>query len=100
MTAHDIEMCELLVAAGMPKADALDIVQRIVEPHAARVAALETRQQELLQTIVRVTNEVPFPDEIKGWTAQRAKMVAEIGTLRAQLAEAQSDLQHRFRDHR
>lgn len=53
----------------------------------SRVSALETRQQELLQTIVRVTNETPFPDEIKGWAEQRAKMTAEIGTLRALVAE-------------
>ena len=87
MTANDLEMCQLLVEAGMPKADAVDIVERIVEPYAAKVAALETRQQELLQMIVRVTNETPFPDEIKGWTEQRAKLVAEIGTLRARVAE-------------
>jgi len=53
----------------------------------SKVAALETRQQELLQTIVRLTNETPFPDEIKGWEAQRAAMVAEVGSLRARIAE-------------
>ncbi len=52
-----------------------------------RVSALETRQQELLQTIVRLTNETPFPDEIKGREAQRAAMVAEVGSLRAKVAE-------------
>jgi hypothetical protein len=53
----------------------------------SRVAGLEARQQELLQTIVRLTNETPFPDEIKGWEAQRAAMVAEVGSLRARVAE-------------
>ncbi len=47
------------------------------------VERLKTRQQELLATIVRVTNETPFPDEVIGWQAQRAAMTAEIGTLRA-----------------
>jgi len=55
---------------------------------AARTAErFERRQQELLATIVRVTNETPFPDEIKGWTDQRAKLVAEVGTLRARVTE-------------
>lgn len=63
-----------------------------IELHRLRtaVAALEIRQHELLATIVRVTNEMPFPDEIKGWTGQRAKMVAEIGTLKARVAELES----------
>jgi hypothetical protein len=52
-----------------------------------RIDQLEARQQELLATIVRVTNETPFPDEIKGWTEQRAKLVAEVGSARAELAE-------------
>ena len=50
---------------------------------ATRIAALEKRQQELLEPIVRLTNETPFPDEVKGWESQRAAMVAEIGTLKA-----------------
>ncbi len=49
---------------------------------------LEARQQELLATIVRLTNETPFPDEIKGWEGQRARLVAEVGTLRSALSAA------------
>lgn len=49
--------------------------------------ALVIRRDELLATIVRVTNETPFPDEMKGWTEQRAKLVAEVGTLKAASAE-------------
>lgn len=51
------------------------------------IARLNTRQDELLATIARIANETPFPDEIAGWEAQRAAMVAEIGTLRSQLRE-------------
>lgn len=51
------------------------------------IEKLTTRQQELLATIVRLTNEVPFPDEVAGWTATRAAMVAEIGTLRSQVED-------------
>jgi hypothetical protein len=53
----------------------------------ARIAELETRRDELLALTVRLTNEVAFPDEVKGWTAQCAVMIAEIGTLRARAAE-------------
>lgn len=51
----------------------------------AEIDRLRDRQQELLATIVRVTNETPYPDEVRGWESQRAAMLAEIGTLRAQL---------------
>jgi len=42
------------------------------------------RRDALLATIVRVTNETPFADEVQGWTAQRAAMIAEVGTLKAE----------------
>lgn len=48
---------------------------------------LRTRRDELLATIVKLTNELPFPDEVKDWTAQRAKLIAEIGTLKARVVE-------------
>jgi hypothetical protein len=53
---------------------------------------LEARQQELLATIVRLTNETPYPEEIKGWVEQRAKLIAEIGTLKATIAERDADI--------
>jgi hypothetical protein len=53
--------------------------------------ALVTRRDELLALVARVTNETPYPDEIKGWQDQKAKLVAEIGTLKAQVAEAQRE---------
>lgn len=71
---------DALDAVAAPMADQLEAAQ-------AEIARLRTRQAELLQTIVRVTNETPFPDEVKGWTEQRAKLVAEVGTLRSQLIE-------------
>lgn len=58
-----------------------------------RIAELEVRRDELLALTVRLTNEVPFPDEVRGWTAQRAAMIAEVGTLRARNAELESDVQ-------
>lgn len=67
--------CELLATADL------------LEDLLADNDQLRARQQELLQTCVRLTNEVPFPDEIKDWTSQRAKLIAEIGTLRAENQE-------------
>lgn len=54
---------------------------------------LKTRQQELLQTIARLGQTVPFPEEWQGWEGTRAKMIAEIGTLRdaVRVAEAVRD---------
>ena len=49
--------------------------------------ALEARVQELLATIVKVTNETPYPDEIRGALEQRGTLLAEVGTLKARVAE-------------
>ena len=53
----------------------------------ARVGELERRQQELLATIVKVTNETPYSDEIRGALEQRGTLLAEVGTLKARVAE-------------
>jgi predicted nuclease with TOPRIM domain len=70
----------------------LEEVQTENDELRARVTKLEQRQQELLATIVRVTNETPFPDEIKGWQDQRAKMIAEVGSFKSRCAELERDL--------
>jgi len=49
--------------------------------HADRIAALET-------TVQRLTAGAPFDD----WTAQRAVLIAEIGTLRARAAELSAQI--------
>jgi len=53
---------------------------------------LTARQQELLATIVRVTNETPFADEASDALRQRGALLAEIGTMRASLAATKSAL--------
>jgi hypothetical protein len=53
--------------------------------------ALKARQQELLATIVRLTNETPYPEEVKTALEQRGALLAEIGTLRAKLAQLKPD---------
>lgn len=55
------------------------------------VSELRERQQELLSTIVRVTNETPFSDEAKDALAQRGAMLAEIGTLKARVQELENE---------
>jgi hypothetical protein len=48
------------------------------------IVHLETRQQELLEAMRRITNETPFPDEAN----QVPVLIAKVGSLRAQLREA------------
>lgn len=93
---------ELHAAAGEPTQSArptiaglrlqLSIATELNVNDRKQIEKLETRQQELLATIVRLTNETPFPDEIKGWEFQRAKMLTEIGTLRSRVAELDTAL--------
>lgn len=49
---------------------------------------LEARQQEHLALIQRLSQEVPLQSEVSEALAQRGRLLAEIGTLRSQLAEA------------
>jgi hypothetical protein len=55
--------------------------------------ALAARRDELLTAMVRVTNETPFADEAKDALAQRGKLIAEIGTLKAKLEIATTALE-------
>lgn len=61
---------------------------------------LRGRQQELLAAIAKISQTTPFPEELIGWEAQRAAMIAEIGTLRASLAKvtSQRDQLHNARE--
>lgn len=52
----------------------------------AEVAALTERRDALLALIASISQSTPLPSELEGWEGQRAALVAEIGTLRAQLA--------------
>lgn len=51
------------------------------------VERLTARQQELLATIVRISQETPLVEEVKEALEQRGKLLAEIGTLKAMVAE-------------
>lgn len=63
-----------------------------VEQLAKERDALATRRDELLAAMVRVANETPFADEAKDALAQRGKLIAEIGMLKAKLADAHEQL--------
>jgi hypothetical protein len=53
----------------------------------AELVYLRNRIDALLVTLVKVTNETPYPEELKGWEQQRRQMIALIGTLRARITE-------------
>ena len=67
-------------------ADQRDAVMAERDILRGQVEALKLRQSELLATIVRLTNETPFSDEAKDALEQRGKLVAEVGTLRSEVA--------------
>ena len=89
LDAKDRRIAELEAACQSVRSGAAEAVAAH-DAQVARIAELEARQQELLATIVRLTNETPFPDEIKGWEFQRAKMLTEIGTLRSRVVELET----------
>jgi len=84
--AGDLRYCDEAAQKRGEPGDSL--APTLMYAAADEIERLRARQQELLATIVRVTNETPYPDEIKGWEGQRAKMLAEIGTLRGACHQA------------
>jgi uncharacterized coiled-coil DUF342 family protein len=78
--------------AARMMSDAYD--RAVAHGHELRAEAdrLRTRISELLATIVRVTNETPFSDEAKDALEQRGKLVAEVGTLKAERDELHREL--------
>lgn len=55
----------------------------------AENAALLVRRDELLALVARLSQTTPLASEIEGWEAQRSALIAEVGSLRAKLAEAE-----------
>lgn len=72
------------IAAVYPQAiRALITRSRALRTVEAERDALQIRQQELLATIVKLTNQIPYPEEANN----AAVLIAEVGTLKAALAE-------------
>lgn len=61
----------------------------IAERDAARVevVTLTERRDSLLQLVARLTRETPYPAELDECRSARSALIAEVGTLRAQIAE-------------
>lgn len=55
-----------------------------------KAEALETRVSELLALVAKISQETPLPDEVAQALTQRGAMLAEIGTLRARVAELEA----------
>jgi hypothetical protein len=51
------------------------------------IERLEVRQQELLELVARLSQSTPLASEMEGWESARRALVAEVGTLRARVAE-------------
>jgi hypothetical protein len=45
----------------------------------------DKRIQELLELVAKLSRETPYPDEFDDLEARVAKLIAEVGTLRARL---------------
>ena len=54
----------------------------------ARVAELEARQTEHLALIAQLSRTMPYEDEVKQLHSRIGALMAEVGTLRAQLSAA------------
>jgi DNA repair exonuclease SbcCD ATPase subunit len=80
-----VRIAELETERDQHRDDFQATADRAVELQ-VRIGELESRQQELLELVAKLSRETPYADEVKGWTDQRAKMVAEIGTLKAERA--------------
>lgn len=78
---------EIAKLCGCPEWEYPGQVVRDVMHVIAERDRLTVRRDELLQTIARLSQTVPFPEEWKNWESQRAKMLAEVGTLRHQIVE-------------
>jgi NTP pyrophosphatase (non-canonical NTP hydrolase) len=59
----------------------------LLHDQASQAKALARRRDELLVTIRNLSQSTPLPDELAGWERQRAALVAEVGTLKARVAE-------------
>jgi hypothetical protein len=62
---------------------------------AEEIRYLRERREEHLKLIARLTQETPFPAELEGWTDQRAALIAEVGTLKAEVGEMRRRLETR-----
>jgi len=77
----------IVICAALALATEVVELVKDVKHWTEKSESLAKRQDELLATVVKVSRENPYPDEVKGWIDQRGKLVAEVGTLKARIAE-------------
>ena len=97
MTPPELKAARMLVrswltTAGKPNGlVAFELVESALDAATTRAEQAETRIGQLHQTLVRVTHETPFPHEADDLRVQRAKLMAEVGTLKARAEAAERD---------
>ncbi len=57
----------------------------------SKCISLEARRDELLLLVAKLSQEAALPDEVANALNQRGALLAEIGTLRSRLAEAERE---------
>lgn len=85
-------MAEQILGCGCeaePHTCESDADRRIAELEAEN-ERLRGRRDELLALVARISQETPLPAELEGWEGQRASLIAEVGTLRARVAELEA----------
>jgi uncharacterized coiled-coil DUF342 family protein len=65
--------------------DAVAARDAALDACAARIAKLLARRDALLATVARISQETPLPDEVRNALEQRGALLAEVGTLRAEV---------------
>lgn len=63
-----------------------------LEAARAEIDRLAERQQAHLQLVAKLARETPYPAELDECRSARAKLIAEVGTLRARIAELESTI--------
>jgi hypothetical protein len=63
------------------------VVTDLIMRELARAEKAEARIAELNAFIVQLTRETPYPDEVRELAGQVRTLIAEVGTLRATIAE-------------
>jgi chromosome segregation ATPase len=82
LLVHEVsQLSEMLSESQIARADLGDQIDQL----RTEVERLESRQQVHLAQIAKLSQSTPLAEELAGWESQRAKMIAEVGTLRAEV---------------
>jgi hypothetical protein len=86
-------------AADMPAAEKIQILERDLAwtqsewgTAGHEIQALEKRRDELLEMVAKLSQTVPLESEVAEALNQRGALLAEVGTLKARVAELEAQL--------